>query len=106
MTNFAKNGGGILTDFGSTKDRAYSVLLQSDGKILVVGYSDNSSSTSYVANSIRALSIARYNTDGSLDTSFNGDGKFTAATSSVGYDALTLPSEKYWSANIPMALLI
>jgi competence ComEA-like helix-hairpin-helix protein len=41
---------------------AYAIALQPDGKIVVTGQSDSS------------LALARYNTDGSLDPSFDGDG--------------------------------
>ena len=54
------------TDFApnqsDTYDEAYAVAIQKDGKIVVAGHSNN------------YLSIARYNTDGSLDNTFNGDG--------------------------------
>ena len=56
-----------LTDFDSKNDYANSVAIQSDGKIVVVGYSN------YNGNS--HISIARYNTDGSPDNSFSTDGK-------------------------------
>jgi uncharacterized delta-60 repeat protein len=46
-------------------DMAYSVAIQSDGKLVVAGKNDSD------------FAIARYNTDGSLDTSFSGDGKQT-----------------------------
>jgi uncharacterized delta-60 repeat protein len=55
--------GTIYTSFNS-HDFAYVVQIQSNGKIVVAGNSDAISSA-----------IARYNTDGSLDTSFDGDGK-------------------------------
>ena len=48
-------------DFG-VHDIANDVAVQSDGKIIVAGESDN------------AFALARYDVDGSLDTSFNADG--------------------------------
>ena len=51
-----------ITDFGAT-DEAVSVVIQPDGKIVVAGNSDTQ------------FAIARYNTDGSLDNTFSGDGK-------------------------------
>ncbi|MEJ6022057.1 Ig-like domain-containing protein [Ramlibacter sp. PS4R-6] len=63
------SGDGIATtDFGSggqfgTPDSATGIAMQSDGKILVAGGSGGS------------FAIARYNTDGTLDTAFNGTGK-------------------------------
>ena len=62
------NGTGkVITQVGSSGDVAYSVAIQSDGKIVVVGYSFNGAGA--------AFAVVRYNTNGSLDTSFNGTGK-------------------------------
>jgi uncharacterized delta-60 repeat protein len=56
------NGTGkIVTDIGSsTYDEAYSVTVQTDGKLVVAGYSSSN------------FAIVRYNADGTLDTSFGG----------------------------------
>ncbi len=59
----AENSGGFAT--GS---EAYAVALQPDGKIVVAGYVGS------IAWSTREFHLQRYNTDGSLDTSFSGDG--------------------------------
>ncbi|MDO9104182.1 MAG: putative Ig domain-containing protein, partial [Methylovulum sp.] len=61
--------GKVSTDFGTSSDYAYDMILQADGKILVVGTSHGSGGTRFA--------LARYNTDGSLDTGFSGDGKTT-----------------------------
>ena len=62
------NDGKVTTDIGtSTADSGSAVAIQSDGKIVVAGTSG--SSTDFAA--------VRYNTDGSLDTSFDTDGKVT-----------------------------
>ncbi len=57
-------------------DDAHSVVVQADGKILVAGSTGNSATDADFA-------LARFNPDGSLDTSFDADGKvstdFTAA---------------------------
>lgn len=53
------------------EDVATSVALQDDGKILVAGYAQASSNGDY------DFAIARLNYDGSLDTTFSGDGKVT-----------------------------
>src|SRR3954452_968296 len=50
------------TDFGTGFSRANAVALQPDGKIVVAGYFQ------------QGYGLARYNADGSLDTSFSGDG--------------------------------
>lgn len=57
--------GKLTTSFGASRSIAKSVVLQSDGKLLVGGYfGDNG-----------VLALARYKSDGSLDSSFDGDGK-------------------------------
>jgi uncharacterized delta-60 repeat protein len=63
------NGGKVITDFGGYDDFASGLVLQSDGKIVVTGTSYNGSNNDFA--------LARYNTDGSLDTSFDVDGKVT-----------------------------
>jgi uncharacterized delta-60 repeat protein len=55
--------GKVITGFGWTSSEAHSLIINSNGKILAVG----------AAGSFFAL--ARYNSNGSLDTSFGGDGK-------------------------------
>ena len=68
-TSFSGDGKQI-TGFGAgTNDRANGVALQADGKIVAAG------STSSFGGSDFAL--ARYNPNGSLDTTFSGDGKQT-----------------------------
>ncbi len=58
---------------------AYSVALQSDGKIVVGGFFFNYS------NSTSAFAVYRFNTDGSLDTTFNGTGK---VVTSIGISSI------------------
>lgn len=61
---------GVVTiDFHGFDDQARDLFLQADGKIVVAGErtaSDGSTSS---------LAVVRLNTDGTLDTSFDGDGK-------------------------------
>lgn len=64
-TTFSDDGK-VTTDFTSAEDTAYGVAIQDDGKIVVAG------TTRY-----RRFALARYNTDGSPDTTFSGDGKVT-----------------------------
>lgn len=63
--------GKLTTDFFNNNDIAESVSIQSDGKIVVTGYTANSGNTQY------EIATVRYNTDGSLDNSFDSDGKVT-----------------------------
>jgi uncharacterized delta-60 repeat protein len=64
------NGTGKVTTAVRTDiDRAYALAIQPDQKIVVVGSSR--------ANTNDDFAIVRYNTDGSLDTTFNGTGIVT-----------------------------
>lgn len=58
--------GKVTTDFGSLDETAYAVAVQSDGKIVVAGEAYFNS---------KQIIVARYNQDGTLDPSFDGDGK-------------------------------
>ncbi|HMJ00693.1 MAG TPA: PASTA domain-containing protein [Gaiellaceae bacterium] len=61
--------GKVVIDFAHTTDFPESVALQSDGKIVVAGSSRPFGTQAY------DFAVARYNQDGSLDGSFDGDGK-------------------------------
>jgi uncharacterized delta-60 repeat protein len=63
--NFSGDGK-QTTKFGGF-DGAYGVAVQSDGKIVAAGGAGNVNAT--------AFALTRYNPDGTLDTSFSGDGK-------------------------------
>jgi uncharacterized delta-60 repeat protein len=58
----------VTTALGLYTDSSYAVAVQADGRILVGGFSSQWASD---------FAMARYNSDGSLDTSFSGDGKVT-----------------------------
>ena len=64
-TSFSGNGR-TRTDFGDNNDLATGVALQADGKIVAVGRSG-----------FGVFALARYNANGSLDSSFSGDGRQT-----------------------------
>ncbi|MGH3089855.1 MAG: hypothetical protein ACRDSJ_21455, partial [Rubrobacteraceae bacterium] len=68
------DGGKILTDMGSEGfiEDLGAIALQSDGKIVAVGVTGESAAASNRA----VIAVARYNPNGSLDTSFSDDGKF------------------------------
>lgn len=75
------NGGKVINMIGTTEDVAESAVLQPDGKIVVVGYSWNPGYTD------TDLAMARYNSDGSLDTTFGNGGKVLAPIGTT-YDYL------------------
>lgn len=67
-TSFGTSGTGIVTtDIGSDSDHGSDVAVDSNGKIVVAGYTNASGTNSVFA-------VARYNTDGSLDSTFDADG--------------------------------
>ena len=59
----------VTTSFGSEYDDIKSIAIDADGKIVAGGYTNTSNNLMFA--------IARYNSDGSLDSSFDGDGKVT-----------------------------
>lgn len=61
------NNGKVTTDFFSNLDDAKAVAVQTDGKIVVGGSAVTAANTSFA--------LARYESGGSLDASFDGDGK-------------------------------
>ncbi len=72
-TSFGGGDGIATAGFGGNSGYGYSVTVQSDGKIVVAGQTDN--------GSVATFAVARFNTDGTLDTSFDGDGKVTTVLS-------------------------
>ncbi|MBB1077631.1 DUF1566 domain-containing protein, partial [Rhodoferax sp. 4810] len=76
-------GGKVTTDFGS-EERGNALAVQSDGKILIAGSANDSTN----------FALARYNTDGSLDTTFDGDGKVITDLGEYEYaHSLTIQSD-------------
>jgi uncharacterized delta-60 repeat protein len=63
-------GGIVTTDFESDSDQAYGVAIQADGRIVAAG-------PVHVPSATVDFGLARYNSNGSLDTTFDGDGKVT-----------------------------
>jgi uncharacterized delta-60 repeat protein len=72
-TGFGSPNGYVTTDFGGY-DMPFAVAIQSNGKIVVGGTSNGN------------FALARYNTDGTLDSSFGSGGKVTTAVG-INYDA-------------------
>jgi uncharacterized delta-60 repeat protein len=61
----------VTTDFGGGSDMAFGITLQADGKLIANGFSANGATETFA--------LARYNHNGSLDTSFGQLGKVTSA---------------------------
>jgi len=80
-TSFGSDGI-VTTDIGGTDDGINALALQSNGKIVAAGYSSDGTHLRFA--------LARYNTDGSLDTSFSGDGLTTTAVTSLESQATSL----------------
>lgn len=66
-TSFGGGSGKVTTPIGSGNDAGFSVVVQSDGKIIVAGRASNGSNDDFA--------LTRYNSNGTLDTSFGTGGK-------------------------------
>ena len=62
-------GGKVITPIGAGADRCTSMAIQSDGNIILAGYSHNGSNNDFA--------LARYTPSGALDTTFGIGGKVT-----------------------------
>lgn len=69
--------GKVITDFGGIYDACFSVGIQSDGKIVLAGVS--------LSGPNDGFAVARYNNDGTLDSTFSADGKVTTKIGGI-YD--------------------
>jgi uncharacterized delta-60 repeat protein len=63
------SAGIVRTDFGTHDDKAMAMALQTDGKIVVAGWSFNGANEDFA--------LARYQSDGTLDPAFHNDGRQT-----------------------------
>src|SRR5205085_496770 len=74
------SGDGLLTsDFGRGDSRAAAVVLQPDGKTVTVGQRADRFTG---PGNEPEFALARYDTDGSLDETFDGDGRQTTSFTS------------------------
>lgn len=76
LDNTFDSDGIVTTSINALKDFGRGLAIQSDGKIIVAGYS--------YTGTRDVFAIVRYNTDGSLDTTFDGDGKVTTPIGTSG----------------------
>ena len=71
---FSANGK-LTTNFGGTmNDNARAMAIQSNGKIVVAGTRSQGDGFPPISSD---FAVGRYNTNGSLDTTFSGDGRLT-----------------------------
>lgn len=76
LINSFDQDGKVLTNFSSTENERINVLAIYSGQIYVGGFGD------------RWFALAKYNMDGSLDNSFDGDGKVLTDFSSMFEEAI------------------
>ena len=81
------SGGKVTTDFGGPYDAASSVAIRADGKIIAAGTIVNSSS-------IADFAVARYNPNGTLDTTFGSGGKVTTDFGGVSANAYSIAIQR------------
>ena len=84
--------GSIHTDFAGNADRARSVLIQNDGRIVVVGTAARPSPLGGDSD----VALARYLSDGTLDSAFGNGGKVMTDVSGPGdvaFAARLLPDD-------------
>lgn len=86
LDNTFGTNGKVDSNFGTVSyggtGRSVTVQLQTDGKIVVAGSNNNK------------LAVVRYNTDGTLDSSFDSDGKVTNPSEDYGYSVAVQPDGK------------
>jgi uncharacterized delta-60 repeat protein len=82
------NGTGkVTTNFGGDGNaEGLSVAVQTDGKIVIVGYA--------TAGGVEKFALARYNANGTLDTSFGGTGRVITAVGISGSNATGVALQK------------
>src|SRR5215217_1947794 len=70
------NGGVAIRDIlaDNVPDRALQVLPMADGRVVSVGQTTLPDTTFSALSALNRVIITRYNTNGSLDTTFDGDG--------------------------------
>jgi uncharacterized delta-60 repeat protein len=88
--------GFVTTDFNASFEFVRTLAIQSDGKIVAAGMSNN--------NGVNYdFALARYNTNGSLDNTFSADGKLTTAIGTgidYLYDMVLQPDDKILAGGV------
>ncbi|MGH7137700.1 MAG: hypothetical protein ACREHD_18285, partial [Pirellulales bacterium] len=81
-TAYGGGPGWVQTDFSGGHDIAYEMAIEPDGKIVLAG-------SAHLSNTGDDFALARYNTNGSLDTTFGASGKVTTDFGPIGYTVST-----------------
>ena len=91
--------GRVTTRFDGFQAILTSLALQRDGKIVAAGYN------TYAGYTRQEFALARYNYDGSLDTTFDGDGILTTSFGAAGIanDVVIQPDGKIVAAGSRLA---
>ena len=76
----------VTTAIGAFDDEAFALAIQPDGKLVAAGYSNTGS----LANPVNVFALVRYNSDGSLDTTFHTTGIVTTAIGAFDDEANAL----------------
>ena len=87
------NAGRVITDFFASLDEVNAVLIQPDGKIIAAGFVTNGANN----GATYEFAVARYNPNGSLDSSFGNNGTVLTdffGSGDIGYDAVLQPDGK------------
>ena len=94
-TSFGVGGGKVITDMGSgfRQEEALAVAIQADGKIVVVGHTAIDAAPP-APDLPATFALARYNTDGSLDTSFGTGGRVSGNVNGIARSVAIQPDGK------------
>jgi uncharacterized delta-60 repeat protein len=79
LNNNFGDGGAVVTDISGGNDVARAIIKQTDGKIILLG------GTEFNAAANSNFALVRYNSNGSIDNGFSGDGKITTKFRSNDY---------------------
>jgi len=93
LDNTFGTNGIVVSSLSSKQDYLYSLLLQNDGKIVGIGYSNDGTKSNFT--------LARYNSNGTLDASFGTNGVVLTSfdsNSSIARTGAILPDGKILAA--------
>jgi uncharacterized delta-60 repeat protein len=96
------SGGEVTTDFNGLGANINDFVIQSDGKILAVGDSNDGYVSGRTTIYNIDIALARYNPNGTLDTTFGSGGKVTTAVSTT--PSTTVPWENDYDTGRAVAI--